>query len=115
MIKTIPVSRLRGLKVVFQDDLYELAQFVLKFQQAHDPPTTRTRTTVHGLLTVYEYVARLSSSYAPVPAARHGLPLDATIVPDGELITEYGFQSADSLAARRQTPDEQAGGRGTQL
>lgn len=79
-----PISRLRGLKVVFEDDLYELSQFILTVHLTRDTPTLKTRTTVHGLIRDYEYLANINGNQARNLVQRHGLPLAASIVPDKE-------------------------------
>lgn len=52
MHKTVHVSHLKGFNVVFYNDLYELAYFDLKKNLATDTPTQRSRTTVHGLVSI---------------------------------------------------------------
>ena len=81
MSDTVPVSRLRGLNVVFENDLYELARFTLQVHLARDTPTHKTRTTVHGLIGDYEYLAHINGNQARDLVTRHGLPLDACIGP----------------------------------
>ena len=82
MHEQIPVSRLKGLMIVFENDLYELAQFKLKVHLARDTPTQKTRTTVHGIISDYEHLAKVNYRRVCDLATRHGLPLDASIEPD---------------------------------
>lgn len=82
MDESIPVSRLKGLKVLFENDLYELALFKLKVNLTQDTPTQTVRTTVHGIISAYEYLGKINHRRACNMAARHGLPLDVPIVPD---------------------------------
>jgi hypothetical protein len=80
----IPIGRLKGLKLLFENDLYELALFKLKVHLAQDGPNQVTRTTIHGLLRDYEYLAAIDFRRGRTLAARYRLPLDAPIVPDEE-------------------------------
>jgi len=84
VLPKIAVSRLKGLNVFFEDDLYELAMFTLKLHLARDIPTQTTRTTVHGLACEFEYLANLRDRRVQKLVAGRGLPLGASIVADGE-------------------------------
>ena len=52
-IQRVPLSRLKGVSVYFEDDLYELASLVLRLYDArkrYEGSSTRTRPTVNGLV-----------------------------------------------------------------
>lgn len=76
----IGVSALQGIGVLFEDDLYELAQWLLKLETARNRGTNnKSRHTVYGLAGVYATAAHLSRELVVRVLERHGLPLDATI------------------------------------
>lgn len=87
MSERVEVSRLRRLQVLFEDDLYELAMFLLKVHIAQDTPTQTSRTTVHGLAAAYARLVSGNGDRARATLEASGLPLGACIVPDGEAET----------------------------
>jgi hypothetical protein len=82
MGEKIPVSRLKGLKLVFEDDLYQLAQFILKVQTTQDTPTRKARATVHLVLSYYAQILHTDECRFIPLAKKHGLSLGDTIEPD---------------------------------
>ena len=80
--RSVPVSRLKGFSVVFKDDLYELACFDLKRNLATDTPTQRGRTTVNGLVGIYENILGNSLQHVRKQLTDGGIPLGASIEPD---------------------------------
>ena len=87
MSERVEVSRLRGLQVLFEDDLYELAMFLLKVHMAQDTPTQTTRTTVHGLVAAYARLVTVNGDRARAMLEASGLSLGACIVPVGQAET----------------------------
>ena len=52
-IDAIPLSKLKGIKVYYEDDLYDLALLILRLRDArakHESSKTRSRPTVNGLI-----------------------------------------------------------------
>ena len=52
-IDAIPLSKLKGIKVYYEDDLYDLAFLILRLRDArakHESSNTRSRPTVNGLV-----------------------------------------------------------------
>ena len=52
-IDEIHLSKLKGIKVYYEDDLYDLALLILRLRDArakHESSNTRSRPTVNGLI-----------------------------------------------------------------
>ena len=52
-IDQIPLSKLKGIKVYYENDLYDLALLILRLKDArakHESSNTRSRPTVNGLV-----------------------------------------------------------------
>ncbi len=89
----IPVSALKGLGVFFENDLYVLAHFLLKMDDAKDAAANvqhngtqgKSRYTVHGLVSTYSMVARTNLNHIEPDLERRGLPLGATIEYDDDV------------------------------
>lgn len=85
-----PVSRLKGIKIYYDNDLYEFAMLQLKLCDAravYEGTNARTRPTVNGLAKTFAgLVNTCYPDYATVLAAidRHGLSLAASIHFDDE-------------------------------
>jgi hypothetical protein len=88
MHKRVPVSVLKNFRVVFEDDLYELACFGLKVHLATDTPTQRSRTTVHGLESIYERILSKEIPHLRHQLQKAGIPLGASIEPDDAITTK---------------------------
>jgi hypothetical protein len=89
----IPVSALKGLGVFFDNDLYVLALFLLKMDDAKDAVANaqnngtqgKSRYTVHGLVSAYSMIARVNLNHIEPDLEQHGLPLGATIEYDDDV------------------------------
>ena len=80
MHEQISVEALRKVSVLYEGDIYELAQLLLKVNDASDRVThTISRHTVQGLASAYCYLANLELRHVIAVFARHGLPLGATV------------------------------------
>lgn len=83
--RQLPLSKLKGLSVYCQDDLHDLASFMLKLNDAraaYEGSTAITRPTVHGLAETFaELINPCSPDYGPVFAVveERKLPLRASI------------------------------------
>ncbi|MDE3090729.1 MAG: hypothetical protein KGJ80_15245 [Chloroflexota bacterium] len=89
----IPVSALKGLGVFFENDLYVLAHFLLKMDDAKDAAANaqnnethgKSRYTVHGLVSTYSMIARTNLNHIEPDFERYGIPLGATIEYDDDV------------------------------
>ena len=76
----ISVEALKKVCVLYEGDIYELAQLLLKAHDARDKATNRTsRHTVHGLATAYCNLVHIEFDEIIGVFERHGLPLGATV------------------------------------
>jgi len=80
MTDKISVSKLKNLGVLFEDDLYDFANLMLKIYDAKDKGTnTVTRDTVTGLVNGYALIARINPNRVLAAIKRSKLPLGSTI------------------------------------
>lgn len=80
------MSTLKGINVLFEDDLYELAFWLLKLDTARDRQTNSTsRYTVYGLAGVYSLCAKLNRDTVIRILESRGLPSGATIEYDEDV------------------------------
>ncbi len=90
MAKCISVESLRGIGIVAENDVYDLARLVLRIQMAGDRARSvgqvvTTRLNVTGLAYTLAVVSGLAhDSVLPELEAR-GVPLDAMVVADDEV------------------------------
>ena len=78
--ETISVESLKNVSVLFDGDIYELAQLLLKVNDAKDRGTNRTsRQTVHGLAKAYCNLADVAFDDIIRVFEKHGLPLGAIV------------------------------------
>lgn len=83
--KKLPLSKLKGIGVYYEDDLYELALLTLKLYDAREAyigSNTTVRPTVYGLARRFaEMINQTNPDCAPVFAVieKHKLPLRASI------------------------------------
>lgn len=76
----ISVDSLRDVTVLFEGDIHELAQLLLRINDAKTRGTnTIARPTVHGLATVYCNLSRVEFEDIIRVFERHGLPLGAVV------------------------------------
>lgn len=86
MTDKISVSKLKNLDVLFEDDLYDFANLMLKIYDAKDKGTnTVTRDTVTGLVNGYALIARINPNQVLAVIKRSKLPLGSTIEHDGDV------------------------------
>jgi hypothetical protein len=91
MEQRIDLVRLKGIRILYADDLYDLGQFVLKAYDAQWAGTrSKARPTLHGLARIYGLILDCDSrpfettfeaarppnrrNRRPWQAARRGLP-----------------------------------------
>ena len=85
--KSINVSKLIGISVIFENDLYELALFLIKMHRSQDEKAnlkTRsthqvTSSTVLGLAKYYAYLSNIPSDRIKEMVIKAGLSLGACI------------------------------------
>lgn len=76
----ISVEELKKISVLYEGDIYELAQLLLKVNDAREkPPVGRTRQTVRGLATAYCNLAHVDFDQIISVFEKHRLPLGATV------------------------------------
>jgi hypothetical protein len=84
----VSVERLKGLKVLFEDDLYQLGLLILKGHDAVDAQTNcRSRTTLHGLAGKFAslfYGSRITAQHVEEIIRSADLPIGGTIEHDGD-------------------------------
>jgi hypothetical protein len=86
MTDKIGVSELRNISVLFEGDLYDFANLMLKIYDATNKGTnTVTRDTVNGLVHGYALLARVKSNKVLAVIKRNGLPLGSTIEHDKDV------------------------------
>lgn len=81
----ISVEALRGVKLLFDDDVYELARFLLKMDIARERPDARGRHTVYGVASAYAMASHIEHAAVREALAAHGLPLGATVERDEDI------------------------------
>jgi hypothetical protein len=82
----IGITALKGVSFLFEDDIYDLAHWLLKMNGAKDKGTNcRSRHTVYGLTAVYSMVADVSRDEIVNILESHGLPLGATVEYDNDI------------------------------
>ncbi len=76
----IGVSTLKGFNLLFPDDLYELAYWLLNLSTAKDHGTnSRSRHTVYGLTAIYAQHSNLDRDTLVSVLESRGLNMGATI------------------------------------
>lgn len=76
----IGVSALKGFNLLFPDDLYELAYWLLKLNSAKNYGTNRrSRHTVFGLVGIYAQHSNLNHETLVSVLESRGLKMEATI------------------------------------
>jgi hypothetical protein len=79
----IPVSSLKCVQFLCENDLYELARLVMRLYKAKNEGTnTIALQTVHGLAVAYATLAGVSCDEVEAVMNASGLPLEAGIVDD---------------------------------
>src|SRR4051812_39595517 len=85
----VEVSRLRGINILYEDDLYELATIVLKIMDATDSRSggVISRPTIHGLVKQYSFLC--SDQIRPEQVVdiivKHGLAIGDIIECDSKV------------------------------
>ena len=86
MTDKVRVSELRNIGVLFDGDLYDFANLMLKIYDAKDKGTnTVSRDTVYGLVHGYALLACVNSDQVLAVIKRNGLPLGSTIEHDKDV------------------------------
>ena len=76
----ISVESLKDVSVLFEGDIYELAQLLLKVNDTKMRGTKRiSRDTVHGLATAYSHLAQVEFKDIIKVFKKHRLPLGAMV------------------------------------
>ena len=82
----IGITALKGINILFEDDIYELAYWLLKANEARDRGTnTKSRHTVYGVAGVYAMEAHMNRDDIVRVLESHGLPSGATIEYDEDV------------------------------
>lgn len=82
----IGIAALKGIAVLFEDDIHDLAYWLLKMNDAKDKGrNTRSRHTVYGLAGVYSFATHMNQDEIVSILEDRGLPLGATIEYDDDL------------------------------
>ncbi len=97
----IKTSELMGISILFENDLYELAHFVVKMHHAQDEKANRkshgtrqeSRSTLLGLAHKYEYLTDVPSDKVKDVIKRAGFSLGATIDDDAHQSTSLVLTS----------------------
>jgi hypothetical protein len=86
----IEIRRLRGIKILYEDDLYELANIVLKIMDATDDLSggrVISRPTINGLSKQYSFICsdQIHSEQIVDIIAKYGLDIGDIIEFDSNL------------------------------
>ena len=86
----VPVSRLRGITILYENDLYELANIVLQIMSAADKLSETgiiSRPTINGLAKQYSFLCsgKIDSAWISESIAKHGLDMGDIIEFDGKV------------------------------
>lgn len=80
MEPTIDLADLKGVGILYEDDLHELGQFVVKaFDARWAGAGSKSRPTLHGLARIYGQILNCASEPFEQAIERLGLPLGATV------------------------------------
>ena len=80
MDQKIDLASLKGIDILYEDDLHDLGRFVLKAFDARWPGTrSKARPTLHGLARIYGLILNCASEPFEDVIEAHGLPLGATV------------------------------------
>lgn len=83
--KKIRLSTFQEFSIVFEGDIYELAQWLLRLDLARSTATHVHRHTVHGLANRYSMLTGTSLDVVCRRLVAHGYDLGATIEPDEDV------------------------------
>ena len=81
----IQISELKGISILYNEDVYDLAQWLLRLDLARTTPTRIPRHTIYGLANRYAYLTQMDKEEVLQRLAQQGVSLDATIEPDEDL------------------------------
>ena len=80
MEQKIELANLKGIGILYEDDLYDLGQFVLKASDARWAGTgSKARPTLHGLARICGLIFNCASKPFEEAIEALGLPLGATV------------------------------------
>ncbi len=86
MTDKIGVKTLKGVGVLCEDDIYDLACLLLRVDDAKDRGRNhRSRYTVYGLATTYSMITAVNRDKIIANLERDGLPLGATVEHDKDV------------------------------
>ena len=78
--KSIPLSALEGIDILFPNDLYDLAKFLLKADDAKVAGTpNRSRHTLYGLAKCYQRLCNIDGEAISEVLVAHGLSVGDVI------------------------------------
>ena len=85
MTANLSVEVLRGIKILAEDDIYDLARYVIRIQDAGDRKRSvrcrvTTRMSVRSVAHALAGLARVSVGSILTILAAHGVPLEAMVV-----------------------------------
>ena len=89
-LETVSPNELKGISVLFENDLYELAQLIVKINRAKDEEANRqptgsrqeSMTTLYGLAQYYAILSRVSPDRIKEAIRQAGLSLGACVRAD---------------------------------
>lgn len=86
MNKKIGVGSLKNKRVLFEDDLYDLACLLLKINDTKDEGTNiKSRQTIKGLIGKYAQLTNIDHAQITAAVSKYSLPLGATIEHDEDV------------------------------
>jgi hypothetical protein len=81
MEQRINLASLKGIGILYKNDLHSLGQFVLKAYDAQwVGSSSKARPTLYGLARIYGLILDRASKPLEEAIEAHGLPLGATVV-----------------------------------
>ncbi|HET6386524.1 MAG TPA: hypothetical protein VFJ58_24300 [Armatimonadota bacterium] len=78
----IGISRLKDVSIVFEEDGYTLAAWLLELDLAHSTAACIPRHTLHGLANCCAFLTDIEPSAVEKAFSRYGLPREGTIERD---------------------------------
>ena len=86
MVDKIRVSDLKNVRILYKGDIYDLAQLLLKINDAKDKGTnTRSRHTIKGLATDFAMLSGVSIGEVEKMLLQYDLPFGATVEHDKDV------------------------------
>jgi len=87
-VRQVALSSFKLISILFEDDFYEIAGFILNMRRAKDRgPTRRSRPMVHGVATGYaRLIVDVEVRQIEARLQAYGIDLGATIEFDDQLV-----------------------------